>query len=88
MVNRSSCQGEKGKGDGPASAGLIDIWDHQIIPADLSGSHHKSGDRPEDLFRTIATGLNGTPMIGFHGLMGEESIWELVAFIQWLSADD
>lgn len=87
-VNCASCHGEKGKGDGPASVALIDIWEHKIVPADLSGPHHKSGDRPEDLFRTITTGLNGTPMIGFSELLGAESIWDLVAFIQSLSTDD
>ncbi len=87
-VNCASCHGEKGKGDGPASVGLIDIWEHPIVPADLSGPHHKSGDQPEDLFRTISTGLNGTPMIGFHEVLGPESIWDLVAFIESLAAND
>ncbi|MEC5128055.1 c-type cytochrome [Verrucomicrobiales bacterium BCK34] len=87
-VNCVSCHGEKGKGDGPAGVGLVDLWEHPIVPADLSGPHHKSGDTPEDIFRTIATGLNGTPMIGFHDILDAESIWELVAFIQSLPADD
>lgn len=87
-VNCASCHGAEGKGDGPASVGLIDIWEHAIIPADLSGPHHKSGDKPEDLFRTISTGLNGTPMIGFQDLLGSESIWDLVAFILSLPKSD
>ncbi len=87
-VNCASCHGEKGKGDGPASVGLIDIWEHPIVPADLSGPHHKSGDKPEDIFRTITTGLNGTPMIGFHDVLKPEAIWDLVAFIQSLPTND
>lgn len=81
----SSCHGEKGKGDGRAAAGLIDAWKHPIVPADLAQPHHKSGDRPIDLFRTIAAGLDGTPMVGFHESLTEEQIWQLVAYIVSLS---
>jgi mono/diheme cytochrome c family protein len=59
-VNCASSDGAEGKGDGRGSVGLIDIWEHAIIPADLSGPHHKSGDKPEDLFHTLSRGLNGT----------------------------
>ena len=78
----SACHGEKGKGDGPASKTLIDIWENPIIPADLTNEHHKSGDTPTDLYRTIATGLDGTPMVGFYETLSEHEIWNLVAFIK------
>lgn len=78
----STCHGPKGKGDGIAAKGLIDFWENPIVPADLTNEHHKSGDAPTDLYRTIATGLNGTPMIGFADTLSEEVIWNLVAFIK------
>lgn len=78
----STCHGAKGKGDGVAAQGLIDFWENPIVPADLTNEHHKSGDTPTDLYRTIATGLNGTPMIGFADTLSEEVIWNLVAFIK------
>ena len=77
-----ACHGPKGKGDGPNSKGLIDVWKHPIVPADLTNEHHKSGDAPSDLYRTIATGLDGTPMLGFYTILKEEEIWDLVAFIK------
>lgn len=80
----ASCHGEAGKGDGPAAGALIDVWENPIVPADLSAEHHKSGDSPRDLYRSLATGLNGTPMVGFAGQLGEAEIWELVAFIRQL----
>ena len=83
----ASCHGEEGKGDGLASKGLVDAWEHPIVPADLTQKHHKSGDAPEDLYRTIATGLDGTPMVGFHGTLEPQQIWELVAFIRSLVSD-
>ena len=80
----ASCHGAKGKGDGLAAKSLKDVWENPIVPADLSQPHHKSGDEPEDLFRTIATGLDGTPMIGFYGTLKAEQIWCLVAYIRSL----
>jgi mono/diheme cytochrome c family protein len=78
----ASCHGVQGKGDGLAGKELMDIWERPIAPADLTQPHHKSGDAPTDLYRTIATGLDGTPMIGLHGTLKTEQIWSLVAFIQ------
>ena len=75
------CHGPAGKGDGPGGLQLVDAWEQPIRPADLSAPHHKSGDSPRDLYRTIATGMNGTPMMGFAGLVTEAEIWDLVAFI-------
>ena len=62
--------------------GLIDAWEQPVLPAVLSREHHKSGDRPTDLYRTIATGLNGTPMVGFEGTLESEQIWDLVAYLK------
>lgn len=79
-----SCHGPGGKGDGPSSKGLIDLWEQPIAPADLSGAHYKSGDSREDLFRSISMGLDGTPMVGFLGALKTEEIWSLVAYVQSL----
>ncbi|MDF1813408.1 MAG: c-type cytochrome [Verrucomicrobiales bacterium] len=79
--NCASCHGETGKGDGPAGLQLMDIWGFPVKPADFSKKHYKSGDRYEDVYRTIALGLDGTPMVGFHGLMSEEEIWSLVVYV-------
>lgn len=80
----AACHGESGKGDGPAAGQLIDAWGNSAFPADLSAAHHKSGDSPRDLYRSIATGLNGTPMVGFAGQLSETEIWELISFIRQL----
>lgn len=75
------CHGVAGKGDGPGGVQLVDAWEQPIRPANLSAPHHKSGDSPRDLYRTIATGMNGTPMMGFAGFVTEAEIWDLVVFI-------
>jgi mono/diheme cytochrome c family protein len=79
-----ACHGKAGKGDGVAGKTLIDAWENPIQPADLTQPHHKSGDSPQDLYRTIAIGLGGTPMIGFREAFKPDQIWSLVAFIRSL----
>jgi len=81
------CHGAEGKGDGPGGFALKDVWGFDIIPGDLSGEHHKSGDRAEYLFRAISTGRDGTPMIGFRGALKDEQIWDLIAFIGTLKRE-
>lgn len=84
----ATCHGPEGKGDGPAAKGLVDVWSRSIVPADLRSEHHKSGDAPSDLYRTIATGLDGTPMLGFAESLKENEIWDLVAYIKANEAGD
>lgn len=81
----AACHGPAGRGDGPAAAGLRDAWDRPIAPADLAAAHFKSGDAPTDLFRTVAVGLDGTPMAGFLPALGADALWDLVAFIRTLA---
>ena len=81
-VNCVICHGNEAKGDGEGARALIDIWENPIIPADLAQEHHKSGDSLKDLYRTVALGLDGTPMIGYMEALGQESVWDLVAYIK------
>jgi len=82
------CHGTDGKGDGPSSSSLIDAWDHPIKPGNLTQKHHKSGDSIEDLYRTIALGLDGTPMIGYREIFKPNEIWELIAFIKSIESQE
>lgn len=80
----ASCHGNAGQGDGPVAMGLTDGWGAPITPAKLGTPHHRSGPDPGDLFRTVAMGLDGTPMIGHLETLGPDKIWELVAYIKSL----
>ena len=84
-VSCAICHGPNGDGDGPGGKGLVDVWGFPSQPAALSSEHHKSGDAPTDMYRTIATGLNGTAMVGFADQMKPNEIWQLVAYVQSLS---
>src|SRR5207249_2695922 len=58
-----ACHGERGRGDGPSAPRLKDNRDLPIAATDLTRSERfKNGARPEDVYRTLVTGLAGTPM--------------------------
>lgn len=79
------CHGQDGRGKGPLAAYLRDAWNRPIQPANFTRGIYKSGPEPEDLLRTIWTGLAGTPMPAWSGAMSIEEGWELVHYIRSLS---
>lgn len=77
------CHGEDGRGDGLMHDKLRDGAGRPIRPADLARPERfRGGARPEDLFRTLTVGLDGTPMIGVGDRVPEADRWALVAWIQ------
>jgi len=56
------CHGLTGRGDGPSANELADDWDRRIDPYDFTRGSYKAGSSAEDLYRTLVTGLSGTPM--------------------------
>ena len=75
------CHGIAGKGDGPSTKDLRDDWGKPIPPADLTLKPFKSGPEPEDVYRTISTGLNGTPMPSYADALAPKERWALVSYI-------
>ena len=65
------CHGQTGKGDGEKAAGLKDDFGFPVRPADLTSGQFKSGPAVEDIFRTMSTGLSGTPMPSFRDSLPE-----------------
>src|SRR5207249_5560580 len=80
------CHGTFGRGDGPSAPTLVDDWGHPIRPADLAQSWTlRGGSSREDIFRTMSTGLNGTPMPSFADALKPEQRWAITDFIDSLS---
>lgn len=77
----AECHGESAKGDGPKAGGLKDDLGNPIRPADLTRLPRKSGSTPEDLYRTIATGMDGTPMPSYADALTPKQIWATVAYL-------
>ncbi len=83
------CHGHEGKGDGPKSDTLVDDFGNKISAANFTTGTLKSGPRPQDIFRTFMTGLNGTPMPTYFDAITMFKIdpWPLAYYILSLSAD-
>ena len=83
------CHGTLGRGDGPSAPTLKDDWDHPIRAADLAQSWtFRGGSAREDIFRTMTTGFNGTPMPSFLEGLKPEQRWAITDFIVSLSGSD
>lgn len=80
------CHGETGKGDGQKAAGLKDDWGFPVVPANLTRGLFKSGPTVTDIFRTITTGLSGSPMPSFQASFKDADRWALAYYILSLSA--
>jgi len=86
------CHGPGGKGDGILAAGLRDTWGNPIRPANFTlpaGEHGgvKLGHDGEHIFKTIMTGVGGTPMPPFQGQLKPEEVWDVVHYVQSLRVD-
>ena len=83
------CHGNLGRGDGPSAPTLVDDLGHPIRAADLSQSWtFRGGSTREDIFRTMTTGFNGTPMPSFLEALQPEQRWAITDFIYSLSGDN
>lgn len=80
------CHGEFGKGDGEKAPGLKDDEGFTMVPADLTAGQFKSGPTVEDIYRTMTTGLHGTPMPSYRDAFPDEDRWALAYYVLSLSA--
>ncbi|MBL9118234.1 MAG: cytochrome c [Verrucomicrobiaceae bacterium] len=80
-VHCAGCHGPSGRGDGPAVPGLKDFWNHPGRPSDLRQPHLRCGDRAEDMYRVLMTGLNGTAMVSFEGVLTADQRWEIIGWL-------
>jgi len=80
------CHGNLGRGDGPSAPTLMDDFGKPIRAADLTQPWtFRGGPTREDIFRTMTTGLNGTPMPSFADSLMPEQRWAITDFIASLS---
>jgi mono/diheme cytochrome c family protein len=83
------CHGNLGRGDGPSASTLTDEAGFPIRAANLAHSWtFRGGSSREDIFRTMSTGFNGTPMPSFADSLSPEQRWAITDFIVSLSGTD
>jgi mono/diheme cytochrome c family protein len=81
----AECHGEGGRGDGPSAPTMKDDRGLPIVVPDFTRWPLKRRVEPEDLYRTIATGLNGTPMPSYSDALDPGEIWPLVRYLDSLT---
>ena len=72
-ANCAPCHGADGKGDGPAAAGL------NPKPIDFASAYVQHMT-PDFMFWRVNTGVPGTAMPAWQGLLSSDQIWEVIAY--------
>lgn len=104
--NCMSCHGDDGRGNGPSAIRwdanekshplLYDDWGAVNLPHDLTDGLFRGGNRREDVYQRIQSGVPGTAMPGLGGstkadgepLLSETEKWALVDYVLSLSSRD
>jgi mono/diheme cytochrome c family protein len=80
------CHGDVGRGDGPsARKGMTDARGLATVPADLTRRPFKRGSDPVDTWKSVALGLDGTPMPSYADALDGEETWAIVLFLETLA---
>jgi len=87
-----NCHGDNGYGDGKEAldGNLKDTYGLTISPGDLTErASLKNGSSAQALYRSIMTGLDGTPMPSYADTIGgnDKDVWDLVYYILSLSQE-
>jgi len=82
----AQCHGPGGRGDGPSAADLKDDLGFSIRPADFTKGQFKGGGDVRDVYRTMTTGLDGTPMPSFVDSMKDAERWAIGYYVLAFSA--
>jgi mono/diheme cytochrome c family protein len=75
------CHGEAGEGDGPSAPTLRRDGGAPIRPLPFSSGRFLRGGSMADLWLTLATGLDGTPMPSYAAVDPDE-LWALAAWVR------
>ncbi|MFQ6616196.1 MAG: c-type cytochrome [Fidelibacterota bacterium] len=86
-----TCHGYGGKGDGPSAKFLRDAFGDPSVPRDLTeGDNYGRGYSPREIYQTLVTGLDGTPMPSYREAFegNEEDLWHLAHYVRFLAGED
>jgi cytochrome c oxidase cbb3-type subunit I/II len=81
IANCAPCHGLRADGKSDLAATLEDRWGELCPPSNLRTDALKCGPELADLFRILATGLDGTPMPSFREGLSDAERWDLVAYL-------
>jgi DMSO reductase family type II enzyme heme b subunit len=84
------CHGKAGKGEGEKGwqKDFKNDWGTRAYPTDLTQSwEYRGGSALEDIFRTVTSGFDGTPMASFQSSYSDEERWALSHFVKSLQTE-
>ncbi len=76
------CHGFEGRGDGQKAGKLKDYKGLPIKPRNFIEETLKRGNELDEIYLTIATGLNGTPMAAYSKTLSEDEMISLAYYIR------
>ncbi len=81
------CHGKNGRGDGPKANELRDDWGYPVRPRNFTSEKFKRGASIEDIFLTVTTGLDGTPMASHGDTMSAKDILAVATYVKSLTSE-
>lgn len=84
------CHGQAGRGDGEKGRDpkFQDDWGHRTFPRNLTHSwEYRGGAAVEDIYRSVTTGLDGSPMASFEDALSDEERWALAHYVRSLQTE-
>jgi len=63
---------------------IVDDFGNKIVPFNFTDGVLKGGSTVKDIYRTFYTGLAGTPMPSFGGILSDNENWHLVSYVLFL----
>ncbi|MBC8551866.1 MAG: c-type cytochrome [Candidatus Brocadiales bacterium] len=80
------CHGNKGRGDGVITVTMNTEWNMPYKARDLTKRWlFKGGSGTGDIYRTISTGFNMTPMGTYKDYLSDEERWHLAHYVRSIS---
>lgn len=76
------CHGFEGRGDGEKAGNLKDDNLRPISPRNFKEEFFKRGSDIEEIYYTVATGLNGTPMESFYPILRKGEMLAVSYYVQ------
>ncbi len=84
------CHGKSGRGNGEKGwqDKFKNDWGTRAYPTDLTQSwEYRGGAAVEDIYRTVTSGFDGTPMASFQTSYSDEERWALTHFLRSLQTE-
>jgi mono/diheme cytochrome c family protein len=83
----AKCHGDDGRGVGPAASTLQDSRGKYINTRDFTfATSYRTGFAEREIVRTMETGMNGTPMPSYTGIVSPKDQHDMVAYLMTMAS--